>query len=158
VTRAAALDALARPLGRTSDAVIRLATADDFPPIVVTTALLACLQATTVRTPLPMRMQRHPACACHRGRRCTRRERTLDHRSAASIKARACCAASLRGCNELRSRNENASFRISALHAALSTSREVYSVIFCNRKTIIAQIPAMTPVLSKTENGKSHAQ
>jgi hypothetical protein len=70
----------------------------------------------------------------------------------------ACCAASLRGCNELRSCNENAWFRISALHAALSTSREVYSVIFCNRKTIVVQIPAMTLVLSKTENGKSHAQ
>ncbi|MGH6712060.1 MAG: hypothetical protein ACREEK_24220 [Bradyrhizobium sp.] len=71
---------------------------------------------------------------------------------------RACCAASLRGCNELRSRNQNATFRISALRAALSTSRESHSKIFCNRKTIVAQIPAMTLVLSKTENGKSHAQ
>jgi hypothetical protein len=69
-----------------------------------------------------------------------------------SVDQRACCAASLRGCNE------KASFRISALHAALSTSREVYSAILRNRKTIIAQIPAMTPVLSKTENGKQHAQ
>jgi len=67
-------------------------------------------------------------------------------------------ATSLRGRNELRSRNENASFRIRALHAALSTSRERHSKIFCNRKTIAAQIPAMTLVLSKTENGKQHAQ
>jgi hypothetical protein len=75
-----------------------------------------------------------------------------------SIDQRACCAASLRGCNELRSCNEKASFRISALHAALSTSRERHSKIFCNRKTIVVQIPAMTLVLSKTENGKQHAQ
>jgi hypothetical protein len=75
--------------------------------------------------------------------------------SAASISAH---AASLRGCNELRGRNENTSFRISALRAALSTSRESHSKIFCNRKTIVMQIPAMTLVLSKTENGKSHAQ
>lgn len=61
---------------------------------------------------------------------------------------------SLPGCNELRSRNEKASFRISALHAALSTSREVYSSIFCERRTIITQIPAMASVLSKRENGK----
>jgi hypothetical protein len=44
------------------------------------------------------------------------------------------------------------------LRAALSTSRESHSKIFCNRKTIVMQIPAMTLVLSKTENGKSHAQ
>jgi len=75
-----------------------------------------------------------------------------------SIDQRACCAASLRGCNELRSCNEKASFRINALHAALSTSRERHSKIFCNRKTITVQIPAMTLALSKTENGKSHAQ
>src|SRR5258705_4908843 len=67
---------------------------------------------------------------------------------------RACCAASLRGCNELRSCNQKAPFRICALRAALSTSREVYCSIFCNRKTIVAQIPAMTLALSKTENGK----
>ncbi|MBR1287262.1 hypothetical protein JQ597_34930 [Bradyrhizobium sp. AUGA SZCCT0177] len=89
-------------------------------------------------------------CCTHRGEN----ERSLQR----WIDQRACCAASLRGCNELRSRNEKASFRISALHAALSTSRERYSEIFCNRKTIIAQIPAMTLVLSKTENGKQHAQ
>jgi hypothetical protein len=41
-----------------------------------------------------------------------------------------------------------------ALRAALSTSREVYSGIFCDWKTIVSQIPAMPPVLSKTENGK----
>jgi hypothetical protein len=40
------------------------------------------------------------------------------------------------------------------LRAALDTSRERHSKIFCNWKTIVAQIPAMTPVLSKTENGK----
>jgi hypothetical protein len=44
------------------------------------------------------------------------------------------------------------------LHAALSTSREVYSSILCDQRTIVAQIPAMTLVLSKTENGKQHAQ
>jgi hypothetical protein len=72
-----------------------------------------------------------------------------------SIEQRVCCAVSLRGCNELRGRNEKASFRISALRAALNTSRESHSEIFCNGKTIVAQIPAMTPVLSKTENGKT---
>jgi hypothetical protein len=41
-----------------------------------------------------------------------------------------------------------------ALRAALSTSREVYSGIFCDWKTIMSQIPAMASVLSKTENGK----
>jgi hypothetical protein len=73
------------------------------------------------------------------------------------VDQRMCCAA-LRSCNELRGGNENASLRISALHAALGTSRESHSEIFCNRKTIVGQIPAMTPVLSKTENGKQHAQ
>jgi hypothetical protein len=44
------------------------------------------------------------------------------------------------------------------LRAALSTSRESHSEILRNRKTIVMQIPAMTLVLSKTENRKSHAQ
>jgi hypothetical protein len=41
-----------------------------------------------------------------------------------------------------------------AVRAALSTSREVYSAITCDWKTIVAQIPAIAPVLSKAENGK----
>jgi hypothetical protein len=39
------------------------------------------------------------------------------------------------------------------LRAALITSREVYPGIFSGWKTIAAQIPAMAPILSKTENG-----
>jgi hypothetical protein len=40
------------------------------------------------------------------------------------------------------------------LRPALNTSRERHSKILLIRKTIIAQIPAMTLALSKTENGK----
>jgi hypothetical protein len=58
------------------------------------------------------------------------------------------CTASLRRCNE------KAPLCMRALRAALSTSREVYSGIFCDGKTIVSQIPAMAPVLSKTEKGK----
>jgi hypothetical protein len=64
----------------------------------------------------------------------------------------ACCVASLRACNE------KAMFRMRALHAALTTSREIYSGIICGWKTIVGQIPAMTPALSKTENGIQHVQ
>jgi hypothetical protein len=41
-------------------------------------------------------------------------------------------------------------FRISALRAALNTSREVYTESFRDRRTMLSQIPAMEPVLSKT--------
>jgi hypothetical protein len=44
------------------------------------------------------------------------------------------------------------------LRAALNTSREFYSGIICGWKTMVTQIPAMAPALSKTENGKYHAQ
>ena len=57
------------------------------------------------------------------------------------------CTASLRRCNQ------KAPLCMMALRAALSTSREVYCGIFCDWKTIVLQIPAMAPVLSKTENG-----
>jgi hypothetical protein len=91
--------------------------------------------------------------------RCVRDARTGDERSSFFRRStHVLRRISLRRCNELRGRNENPSFRISALHPALGTSRESHSEIFCNRKTIVGQIPAMTPVLSKTENGKQHAQ
>jgi len=57
------------------------------------------------------------------------------------------CTASLQRCNQ------KARLCMMALRAALSTSREVYCGIFCDWKTIVLQIPAMAPVLSKTENG-----